>query len=55
MLLFEATIHLVCNTFVHGFNQSTSEWATPEEWEQQLDLLFQRDYMMSAEFLTFVI
>ena len=39
----------------YGFNQSTSEWATTEEWEQQLDLLFQRDHMMSAEFLTFVI
>ena len=56
MLLFEATIHLACSTFetspclVYGFNKSTSEWATPEQWEQ-LDLLFPRDYMMSAEFL----
>ena len=59
-VIFEATIHLACSTFktspclVHGFNQSTSEWATPEEWKQRLDLLFQRDYIMSAEFLTFV-
>ena len=54
MLLLEATIHLACSTFktspclVRGFHQSTSEWATPEEWEQLLGLLFPRDYMMSA-------
>ena len=61
MLLLKATIHLAYSTFktfpclIRGFNQSIHEWATLEEWEELLSLLFQRECMMSAELLTFVI
>ena len=61
MLLLKATIHLAYSTFetfpclVHGVNQSIHEWATLVEWKELLGLVFQRDCMMSAELLTFVI